>query len=429
MTIIESGMKRIFLLCFLAAPFAGLALRARALAAPSQGNPVFYHGWWQGNLIRSDGQNIIFNFLVKDSAGKTVLYVRNARERLLVDDVRISGDSVHIRMPFFESSFRARILEDGHLEGVYVRKGTVGEHTQPFAAYPDKEQRFALSQGNAKVQVTGRYAARFISPQGTTIDTAVAEFYQKGNDVTGTFLTPTGDYRFLEGIVTGDSLKVSTFDGSHAFVFTAKVGTGHTLQGAIYASDAPSSRWEGAWNPQASWPAGMAEAHLVNKDSSRFHFRFPDTDSNMVSISDPRFRGKVVIIQIMGSWCPNCMDETQFLSAYYDKNKSRGIEIVGVAYERSTDFQRSRQGLATFQKRFHVQYPMLITGVTVGDPEKARKTLPELDAIKSYPTTLILDKKGNLRRVHAGFEGPGTGMHYAEFQKNFNDWVDELLAE
>lgn len=409
------------------------ALLALTFGSPTgihaQGNPVFYHGWWQGNLVRPDGQNIVFNFLVKDSSGKTVLYMRNASERLLVDDVRISGDSVNIHMPFFESSFRARIQPDGHLEGVYVRKPAVGEHTQPFVAYPGKAGRFTLDQGNATVQLQGRYAARFINSRGVTVDTAVAEFFQNGNDVTGTFLTPSGDYRFLEGVVTGDSLKVSTFDGSHAFVFTAKVGTDRTLAGAIYSSDAPASRWEGNWNPQASWPEGTAEAHLVNKDSNRFHFRFPDTDSNMVSIEDPRFKGKVVIIQIMGSWCPNCMDETGFLSGWYAKNKSRGVEIVGLAYERSTDFQRSKNGLATFQKRFHVQYPLLITGVTVGDPEKTPKTLPELDGIKAFPTTLILDKRGNLRKVHAGFEGPGTGDHYAEFQKDFNEQINELLAE
>ena len=407
------------LLSYIALPCAGF----------SQGNPVFYHGWWQGNLIRKDGGNIVFNFQVKDSAGKTILYIRNAAERLLVDNVQISGDSVHIQMPFFESGFRARIQSDGHLEGIWVRRTATGEWTQPFAAYPDKEERFALVDGNATASAQGRWATTFYDSKGNHSDTAVGEFFQKGNRVRGTFLTPTGDYRFLEGVVTGDSLKVSTFDGSHAYVFAAKIGPDHTLEGKMYASSFPPARWSSTWNPNATLPEGAAEAHLVNKDSTKLHFRFPDMDSNIVSINDPRFQGKVVIIQIMGSWCPNCMDETNFLSQYYQQNKDRGVEIVGLSYERTTNFQRSKKALEAFRNRFDVQYPFLITGVTVSDPQRAPKTLPEIDAIKAFPSMLILDKKGNVRRIRAGFEGPGTGEHYAQFQKDFNGWVNALLAE
>jgi len=398
-------------------------------AASAQGRPVFYHGWWQANIVRPDGQNIVFNFLVKDSAGKTILYVRNAAERLLVDDIRFTGDSLQIHMPFFEASFRARIEKNGRLTGEFVRRLAEGELVMPFYALPNNEERFALTGGPASRNAQGRYAVRFISAAGATMDTAVGEFFQDGNHVTGTFLTPSGDYRYLEGVVTGDSLKVSTFDGNHSFVFTARVGPDRSLHGAIFSNKAPAAAWEGAWNPQANLPAGAAVAHLVNKDSAYLRFRFPDLDSTLVSIRDDRFRGKVVVIQIMGSWCPNCMDETAFLSPWYRANHQRGVEVVGLAYERSTDFRRSRAGLMTFKNRFHVTYPMLITGVTVGDPDKAAKTLPQLDAIDAFPSTLFLDKHGRVRRITAGFEGPGTGEHYAAFQKDFNDYIDTLLAE
>ena len=399
------------------------------ISAKSQGRPVFYHGWWQANIVRPDGQNIVFNFLVKDSAGRTVLYVRNAAERLLVDDVRFDKDSVYIRMPFFEAGFRTRIEPDGRLTGQFVRRLAEGELVQPFYAIPQSEERFAISGGPASVQVQGRYAVRFIDPKGGTMDTAVGEFFQDGSHVTGTFLTPSGDYRYLEGVVTGDSLKVSTFDGNHSFVFTAHADADRSLHGAIFSNKAPAASWEGTFNPQADLPAGAAEAQLLNKDSAYLRFRFPDLDSSLVAIQDARFRGKVVVIQIMGSWCPNCMDETAFLSPWYRSNHQRGVEVIGLAYERSTDFRRSRAGLMTFKNRFHVTYPMLITGVTVGDPDKAAKTLPQLDAIKAFPSTLFLDKHGRVRRITAGFEGPGTGEHYAEFQKDFNDYINTLLAE
>lgn len=400
-----------------------------ALTAGAQGNSVLYHGWWQAKLGRPDGQSIVFNFLVKDSAGKTILYVRNAGERLLVDDVRVTGDSVHIRMPFFEAGFRAKIQPDGHLDGQFVRRLATGELVQPFIALPRTEERFALTGGNATVQAQGRYAVRFLDARGATADTAVGEFFQEGNHVTGTFLTPSGDYRYLEGVVTGDSLKVSTFDGNHSFVFVAAVGPDHSLHGKIFSNKAPASAWEGTWNPQADLPAGADASALKNKDSSQLYFRFPDLDSTLVSIQDARYHGKVVVITIMGSWCPNCMDETAFLSPWYRENKARGVEIIGLAYERSTDFERSKAGLSTFQKRFHVTYPLLITGVTVGDPDKATKTLPQLDAIKAFPSTLFLDKQGHVRRITAGFSGPGTGQHYIDFQKEFNSYISSLLAE
>ena len=121
-------------------------------------------------------------------------------------------------------------------------------------------------------------------------------------------------------------------------------------------------------------------------------FVFSDIDGNKVSINDVRFRNKVVIIQIMGSWCPNCLDETKFLSDYYDKNGSRGVEIVSLAYEYSTDFQRSQKSVRKFQQLFNVKYPMLITGVAVGDSLRTEKTLPQLTPIKAFPTTIFLGK-------------------------------------
>jgi thiol-disulfide isomerase/thioredoxin len=147
-----------------------------------------------------------------------------------------------------------------------------------------------------------------------------------------------------------------------------------------------------------------------------------------VSLSDDRFKGKVVLVQIMGSWCPNCMDETRFLSGFYNEYRSKGVEIVSLAYERSTDFARSQNSLRTFQQRFNVQYPMLITGVAVGDPQRSQKTLPQLESIVNFPTTIFVGKDGHIVKIHTGFSGPGTGEHYEDQKKEFYDTVNGLLA-
>jgi hypothetical protein len=104
------------------------------------------------------------------------------------------------------------------------------------------------------------------------------------------------------------------------------------------------------------------------------------------------------------------------------------VEIVSLAYERSTDFARSQNSLRTFQQRFNVQYPMLITGVAVGDPQRSQKTLPQLESIVNFPTTIFVGKDGHIVKIHTGFSGPGTGEHYEDQKKEFYDTVNGLLA-
>jgi peroxiredoxin len=131
----------------------------------------------------------------------------------------------------------------------------------------------------------------------------------------------------------------------------------------------------------------------------------------------------------MGSWCPNCMDETAFLSDYYNRNKQRGVEVIALAYEYTTDWQRSLNSLKKFQQRFNVQYPILNTEVTVGDSLKTEKTLPQVTAIQSFPSSIILDKKGKIRKLDTEFTGPATGIHYTEYKKEFEQTINGLLKE
>jgi thiol-disulfide isomerase/thioredoxin len=114
-------------------------------------------------------------------------------------------------------------------------------------------------------------------------------------------------------------------------------------------------------NEQAKLPDEYSQTALRDSSVTSLHFKFPDLKGRMVSINDPAFKNKVVIVQILGSWCPNCMDETRFMSAYYTQNKSRGVEVLGLAYERTTSFADAKRLLQPFIKRFQVTYP-LVTG-------------------------------------------------------------------
>jgi thiol-disulfide isomerase/thioredoxin len=149
----------------------------------------------------------------------------------------------------------------------------------------------------------------------------------------------------------------------------------------------------------------------------------------MVSLRDPAFKNKVVVIQILGSWCPNCMDETRFLAPWYNQNKSRPIAIVGLAYERTTSFADAKRLLQPMITRFHVSYPILATGVSVNDTLRTEKTVPEIQKIIGFPTTIFIDKKGMVRKIETGFNGPGTGAHYETYKNEFNKLINILMEE
>jgi thiol-disulfide isomerase/thioredoxin len=410
-------MRKLFLAtCFLIIGFISSAQ-----------NKNLQNGIWRAVVERPDGKQIVFNFEAKDSAGKKILYIHNASERLLVDEISVKGDSVIITLPFFDSQFRAASINDNELKGLWFKKLADKYQIIPFSAFYNQPFRFSNSANAATVNVSGRWAVRFLNASAME-ELSVGEFVQNGNHVTGTFLNQTGDDRFLEGIMDGDSLRLSTFDGGHAFLFTARVNGDSITGGQYFSGPTYKLNWIAKKDPNAKLPDEFNVTKL-KPGESKFNFSFRDIEGKKVSINDERFKNKVVIIQMMGSWCPNCMDETPFLSSLYNQYKNKGVEVIGLAYERTEDFARSQKSLGTFQKRFGVKYPLLITGVSVNDSLRAEKTLPQLEKIEGFPTTIFLNKKGEVAKIHTGFNGPGTGEHYEEQKQEFYDLINELLVK
>ena len=409
-------MKKLILIIFLALP--ALYSNAQSKALTTQ--------LYKGTLVRDDGNEIVFSFELHKNIKQPIIYIINGKERIKVDSVRMTADSIIIKMPLFESYFKAA-MNKNIWTGVWFKETSKGTQQMPFTARPTAT-RFPLSNGAATISITGRWEADFASDSGKAIN-AVAEFQQQGNTLNGSFLTTTGDYRYLSGIVTGKQLKLSTFDGSHAFLFTADItGKNKIINGKFYSGKTFVDQWTAERKSSAVVPPNASAMYLKPGETS-LNFRFPDLDSNLISINDERFKNKVVVIQLMGSWCPNCMDETAFLSDYYKANKNRGVEVLGLAYEYSSNFARAKQGLLKFRNRLNVQYPLLFTGVTVSDEQRTEKTLPQVTPIKVFPSLIIIDKKGVVRKLDNGFYGPGTGIHYEQYKKEFNETINQLLSE
>ncbi|WP_448701023.1 TlpA disulfide reductase family protein [Mucilaginibacter sp. AW1-3] len=380
------------------------------------------NGTWHAAITNSIGKQIPFTFEVKDTLGKKQIAIINGDEHFKVPDVKQVGDSVFIHMPLFDSEFKAKLV-NGKLQGNWIKHLPQKDVAMEFAAEPG-DYRFC-KEAKPGYNVQGRWSAIFASG-----DTTVAEFKQTGSKVTGTFLTTTGDYRYLEGTTTNDSLYLSCFDGGHAYLFTAAIDHNNTsiLNGGLfYSGYSGKDEWWAMKNENAKLPDAYSLTAL-KPGYKKIEFTFTDLSGKRISLSDQRFKNKVVILQMMGSWCPNCMDETAYMVNFYKKYHHKGVEVVGLAYERSTDYDRSRKSLEQLKKRFNIPYPILITGYTL-DKKETAKSLPMLANFIAFPTTIIIDKKGDVRKIHTGFSGPGTGNYYAEFINEFEKLNDDLLAE
>ena len=400
--------------------FIGWLTVALAGCAGPEQTPQLKPGIWRGELSIQN-QQLPFNFELAREGQTFKVYLHNAEERLLLDEINVVGDTVTMAMHIFDADIKAKI-EGNRLSG-YWKKNYVEDYEIPFQAQPDTPYRFAGEHTNPDAFV-GRWGVTLVH-EGDTAQT-VAIFDREGNQVVGTFLTPTGDYRYLEGGVIEGKLRLSTFDGGHAFLFVAEAGEGGTLRGDFWSGKSWHETWTAVRDENASLPSAN-ELTYLKKGYDRIDFRFPDLQGDTLSPFHPRFADKALILQIFGTWCPNCMDETKFLSQWYKDNKERDVEILGLAYEVKDDYAYARARILKMKEKLGIDYDFVVAGVS--NKEKASRTLPMLNRIMAFPTTIYLDRDKNVVKIHTGFTGPGTGPYYEQFVKEFNATVDEMLGD
>ncbi len=404
-----------------------LVFFAALLASCSPGGTPPQAGTWRATLKTEAGVEIPFNFLLSDSAGTLSADILNGEERLRIDDIRQEGDSVILKMPLFDSEIRTR-SKGKSLDGFWVKHLAGKDVQMPFHAEAGTSWRFFKVNSAPEPNIEGRWSAVFTSADGKDTTLAVAEFQQRDHQVTGTFLTTTGDYRFLQGSIADGKLFLSCFDGSHAFLFTGLIRPDHSIAGGKFYSGISSvDNWTAVKDEKAMLPDAYSLT-VLKPGYSKIDFSFPDLEGNNVSLADERFKNKVVIVQFMGSWCPNCMDETAYLVPLYGKYHDQGLEVLGLAYERFTDTARARKNVGQLKDHFKIPYPLLITGYP-NDKQQVAASIPALQNFLAFPTTIVIDKKGSVRKIHTGFSGPGTGAHYTEFSAEFEDLIRSLLAE
>lgn len=381
--------------------------------SPKEGN-------WRAVLQLGEGREL--PFIVEYKANNT-LVVLNAEERIEVKEVIIKGDSITIKMPVFEGVLKG-VFTDTTIKGDFVKPSV--KRVVPFEMRLANDMRFNFLEAPA-ADITGNWETLFSPDSEEDRYIAKGIFKQIGNIVTGTFRTTTGDYRFLEGVINADSLKLSTFDGAHAFLFEAKV-TDSSMNGVFYSGN----HWREPFIAKRNEAFELPEADsltFLKEGFERFEFSFPDTKGKFVSLNDENFKNKVVLVQIMGSWCPNCLDETKFYSQYFKENKNNDLEIVALAFEYAPTKEKAIAAINRLVDAIEVPYPVLLAQYGSGSKKEANEKLPMLNHVLSYPTTIFIDKTGKVRKIHTGFNGPATGEKYTNFVKEFESFTGQLLEE
>ncbi|MBI5852457.1 MAG: HEAT repeat domain-containing protein [Planctomycetes bacterium] len=403
------------------------ALLGCASAARAQGvEPAT--GTWRAVLDTPGGELPFRLELVRD-VWRWRATIVNGEERIALDAVRIDGGELRIDIPHYASRITARMAPGGEtLDGAWIKRKLDGEARVPFRASRTDAPRFARERA-AESSVTGRWRAHFAASG----DSVLILSQDEAGRVLGTVETPLGDWRHLEGSFDGPRLRLSVFDGAHAFLLDARRDDDGTLRGGFWSGDAWHEEWTARRDDDATLPdpfaatrwsprVSLADVVLPQVGEER-----DDDAPQALPLGHPSLWGRARLIVLFGSWCPNCHDEAKALADLFQRFAGRGLVITGIAFELSGEFARDATQVRRFAARHGVRWPLFLGGR--GDKRAAGEAVPLLDALRAFPTTILLGADGEPRFVHSGWSGPATGPSHERLLAEFASRIDSALTE
>lgn len=384
-----------------------------------------YRAW-----IDSPGGELPFGLTIEADPGGAAdsgyrATVHNGSESIEIPICTFVDGELRLEFPHYDSRISATLTDTGDLAGNWNRRRSGADEwsDMPFHAARGVEARFPeLENGpSTAAAVAGRWRVDFTSSD----DPAVAIFEESQGKLLGTILTTTGDYRYLAGAAQGDRIAFSCFDGAHAFLFHASRGDDGSLSGDFWSSHSWHETWTAVSDADVELPDPYQQTSWV--DGARLDdVSFPDLDGTPRSLVDPEFAGKARVLQIFGSWCPNCHDASHYMAELHREYRERGLSVLGLAFELTGDHARDAEQVRHYIARHRIDYPVLIAGVA--DKKKATDSLGLLDRVRSYPTTVFLRADGSVHSIHTGFTGPATGEAYNDVRREFRSIIEELLG-
>jgi thiol-disulfide isomerase/thioredoxin len=397
-----------------------LASCVLAAVALAPAHPPEHAGPWRAALDLAGGE-LRFSLELGDSAGTLC----NGRDCDPLSGVRVDGDSIVLEIADYDARIVAALRGDS-LVGSYRNVGNRGPRVIPFRA-----ARGHWDHASAPPGLVGRWDATFVTDGRES--PRVLEFRAGPDGLEGTVIGNAGDYGHFWGqpvhashaAAVGPDVALAHFDGSFVYLLTARLD-GDTLRGTFHAglrTQTPFTAIRSTGRPHLREPTAMTRADTTVP----FTFAFPDLDGRMVTSDDPRFAGKVVLVDVFGTWCPTCHDAAPTLVELWNEHHHNGLEIVGLAFEVTGDTAVDRRQLRRYREKFGIEFPLLLAGVN--ETELAAATLPQLEGFTAFPTTVFIGRDGRVRRIHAGFYGPATGPQHEQLVAEFRALVEQLLAE
>jgi thiol-disulfide isomerase/thioredoxin len=402
-------MRRLLILVF------ALALAAPALTraqAPAQS----LSGLWDAAVV-VNGLEIPFRFEIAGTGAGISGSFFNGDEKVTSTGGKLENGTLTLNFDHYATQIEAGLV-NGRLAGVYNRATGFypfyAKRFTPPAAFPNEVPAIDGLWTIGSVQSNkGESAWRFI-------------VRQSGAEVTAAILRVDGDTGALSGTFRNGKFIVSHFSGARPLVLELtpqKDGSLEILRNRtekMVAIRDTEAKLKGV--PEPTDPS----RHSSVKDPTQpFQFSFPDITGKVITNKDERFRNKVIIVGIGGSWCPNCHDEAPFLSELYAKYHDKGLEVVELSFEEDAQKAKGFPRLLAFNKRYGVNYTVLLAG----DQADVQEKVPQIHNLNSFPTTIFIGRDGLVRSVHAGFAGAVSGVFHSSAKEEIAANVERLLAE
>ena len=374
-------------------------------------------GRWDA-VVNVSGVEVPFRFELSGESGNVQGTFFNGEERLPSSSGRFENGTFSVHWDYLASELDAT-LKDGVLEGKYDQ-----QRRAERAVYSFHAKRFQPAPGDSKApSIAGEWVIPNKSPKGESAWRFIV--HQTGGDVSASILRIDGDTGALTGTYRNGKFVLSHFSGFRPMLLEVSVKPDGSLEMLENTKTKLTAvRSELAKSEGLPQPTDPLHHTSVRNSAEPFQFRFPDLDGHMVSNTDARFRGKVVLVEISGSWCPNCHDEAPFLVSLYRKYHEQGLEIVTLSFEEA-DQLKNPERLRAFIERYKIDYNVLLCG----EPDEAASKLPQAVNWNSWPTTFFVDRSGLVANVHAGFPSSASGDLFRQAKDDFTARVEGLLAQ
>ena len=369
-----------------------------------------------GYLVSNDSINIPFNFEYQ----KTGITIYNAEESVFLSINNTFKDSLRLQSPFFEDYINFKKNGDS-INGNLFNQSL--SRKIPFYAVPGLD-RFENKFLSENIDINGEWRIIFNFSKSNSYEGELI-VNQSNSDIFSTIRTETGDYGYMQGKMNYNELSISNFNGSRAYLIKGKLNN-DTIWGDFYRGNYGYSDFIAFKDDdfKLSDPYGMTS---LKKGYESFDFKFEDINGEIISSNDKKFEDKLILVQIMGSWCPNCIDESKYLSELNRKYKD--ISIVSIAFEYTKEKSQAINNLRKIKKNLNINYDILLGGYGSTDKKLILEKLNPLEKLISYPTLIVMDKNKIVRKIHTGFNGPATGDEYVKFKYNFEEFLKFLISE